>query len=65
MKYKATITETLMRVTEIEADSVEEAERKIRELYSNGEIVLTADDCINELTDFTVKMLRNGGGVAK
>ena len=57
MKYKATITETLEKTMEIEADNVDEAQQKLKDLYYSGEIILTADDCVTELTDFTVEVL--------
>jgi hypothetical protein len=44
MKYKVEIEETLLRTVEIEAESAADAETKVRQLYRNEEIVLSADD---------------------
>lgn len=44
MKYKVNIEELLSRIVEVEADSDEEAEEKVREMYRNEEIVLDAED---------------------
>lgn len=43
-KYNVKITETLVRSVETEADSYEEAEDKVRELYDDCSIVLDASD---------------------
>ena len=48
MKYKVEIEELLRRVIEIEADSESDAEMKVLELYRNFDIVLDADDFIDE-----------------
>lgn len=44
MKYKVNVEELLSRIVEVEADSDEEAEDKVREMYRNEEIVLDAED---------------------
>ena len=44
MKYKVNVEELLSRIVEVEADSDEEAEDKVREMYMNEEIVLDASD---------------------
>lgn len=44
MKYKVNVEELLSRIVEVEADSDEEAEEKVREMYRNEEIVLDAED---------------------
>lgn len=44
MKYKVNVEELLSRIVEVEADSDEEAEEKVREMYRNEEIVLDASD---------------------
>ncbi|MCM1062691.1 MAG: DpnD/PcfM family protein [Eubacterium sp.] len=44
-------------MAEIEANNAEEAKQKTEELYSNGDIVLTADDYIDGSTDFKVEVL--------
>ena len=44
MKYKVNVEELLSRIIEVEADSEEEAEDKVREMYMNEDIVLDASD---------------------
>ena len=44
MKYKVNVEELLSRIVEVEADSDEEAEEKVREMYMNEDIVLDASD---------------------
>lgn len=44
MKYKVNVEELLSRIIEVEADSDEEAEEKVREMYRNEEIVFDASD---------------------
>lgn len=44
MKYKVNVEELLSRIIKVEADSDEEAEEKVREMYRNEEIVLDAED---------------------
>ena len=44
--FKIEVKETLSRVIEIEANSVDEAFSKIQDLYKNEEIVLDADDYV-------------------
>ena len=51
--FDVTVTEELTRTISVKADSVEEAERKIRAKYANGEIVLDSSDYID--TQFCVK----------
>lgn len=46
MKVKIKITEKLVRVVSVTADSVEEAKEKVNDMYRAGEIVLTAEDFI-------------------
>lgn len=50
-KYDITITETLVRHVDIEADSREEALEKANEQYENSEIVLDADDYTSTLIE--------------
>ena len=56
-KYNVTITETLLRTVEVEAESEEDARAKVEELYDNCDIVLSADDfdgmdmSVEEVTD--------------
>lgn len=44
VKYRVNVEELLSRIVEVEADSDEEAEEKVREMYMNEEIVLDASD---------------------
>ena len=44
MKYKVNVEELLSRIVEVEAESEEEAEDKVREMYINEDIVLDASD---------------------
>lgn len=44
MKYKVNIKEILSRTVKIEADSLEDANRKVNELYDAEEIVLDFSD---------------------
>ena len=44
MKYKVNVEELLSKIVEVEADSDEEAEEKVKEMYMNEEIVLDASD---------------------
>lgn len=53
MIHEIKISETLSRVVEIDAKDEESALEKIREMYSNEEIVLGADDFDYDTT-FTI-----------
>ena len=53
MTYEIKVLETLSRVVEIDAKDEESALEKIREMYSNEEIVLSADDFDYDTT-FTI-----------
>ena len=44
MEYQITITETLSRTVSVEAPSAEIAEKHVRVLYRNEEIVLDSSD---------------------
>lgn len=44
MLFEVRIKETLVRVIDVEAESKEEAEQKIEEMYKNCAIVLDYDD---------------------
>ena len=44
MKYSVEVKETLFRLVEVEAESMNEAKEITEKLYKNEEIVLTADD---------------------
>lgn len=43
-KYLVTITETLLRTVEVEAESEDDAEEQVQEQYDNCDIILSADD---------------------
>lgn len=53
MTYEIKVLETLSRVVEIDAENEEDALDKIREMHSNEEIVLGADDFDYDTT-FTI-----------
>lgn len=57
-EYDVMITETLVRLVEVEAASREQAEEAVRKLYREGRIVLDADDYVD--TDFEVKKRKEG-----
>jgi len=44
VKYEINVEELLSRIVEVEADSEDEAEEKVREMYRNEDIVLDASD---------------------
>ena len=46
-KYTIEITETLQKQISVEANSYEEAERKVKEQYRNNDIILDSDDYID------------------
>ena len=50
MKYLINIEEVLSRDVVVEAESVEEAEQKVEQLYSTCKIVLNADDFVGTPT---------------
>ena len=43
-KYEVKITETLQRITEAEADTLDEAVSQVRERYRREEIILDSGD---------------------
>lgn len=47
MKVKVKITEKLVRVIDVHANSVEEAKQKVEDEYRAADIVLTADDFVS------------------
>lgn len=57
-KYDFNIIETLARVVTIEAETLEEAEEKIRDMYNNEEIVLDSSD----FQDTNIEILRDSEG---
>ena len=48
MKYKVEITEYLQRTIDVEANDENEAYSKVKQMYDNEEIVLSADDFIDK-----------------
>ena len=44
--YEVTITETLQKTVEVEANSREEAERQIEQRWHNSEYILAADSFV-------------------
>jgi len=51
MKYKMNVKEILSRTVEIEADSLEDANRKVHQLYDAEEIVLDSSDWQETIID--------------
>lgn len=47
MKYRVCITETLEEVVEVDAESSDEAVRKVHESYSNCDIILDANNFVD------------------
>lgn len=54
MEYLVEIKETLSKQLKVEADTADEAIRRVRNLYHDSEIVLTADDFVDYKID-TIK----------
>lgn len=44
--YEVTITETLQKTVEVEANSREEAERQVEQRWNDGEYILDADSFV-------------------
>lgn len=51
MKYKMNVKEILSRTVEIEADSLEDANRKVHQLYEAEKIVLDSSDWQETIID--------------
>lgn len=47
MRYKIKVQETLERIVEVEASSIDEARDKVEEMYNNEEIVLDYSDFVS------------------
>ncbi len=56
-KYQVEIVERLRKVIDIDADSIRDAEEKVKDLYDRKEIVLNHDDLL--LTEFNGKFGKN------
>lgn len=52
--YQIEIIETLSRMEEVEANSAEEAREKIEQQYTDGELILTAD---NANSDYQINII--------
>ena len=48
MKYKVEITEYLQRIIEVDAKDENEAYLKVKQMYDDEEIILSADDFIEK-----------------
>ena len=48
MKHKIKVQETLERIVEVEASSIDEARDKVEEMYNNEEIVLDYSDFVGK-----------------
>ena len=55
MKYKVEITEFLQKTIEVDATNKNEAYSKVKHMYDNEEIILSADD----FTDKEIKVLED------
>jgi hypothetical protein len=47
MKYRIRIEEVLSRFVRVEADSHQEAEKKVEKMYKEGQVVLGAEDFLS------------------
>ncbi len=56
-KYQVEIVEKLRKVIDIDADSIKDAEEKVKDLYDKKEIVLNHEDLL--LTEFNGKFGKN------
>ena len=56
MKYNVTITERLQRIVEVEAESPEDAQDIVEDMYYQQEIILDAEDMHEEAT-FEVELV--------
>ena len=63
--YYISVTETLNKIVEVQAESSEEALRKAEDAYYNGEIVLDSEDFVdtdfNDETEETIYNYELGG----
>ena len=63
--YYISVTETLNKIVEVQAESSEEALRKVEDAYYNGEIVLDSEDFVdtdfNDETEETINNYELGG----
>lgn len=54
MKYIIQISELLTRRLEIESETSEEAVQKVKDNYYDGDIVLEADDYVDDSVQFEI-----------
>lgn len=70
-KFRVTVTETLKRFVEVEAENEDEAAEKVDFMYDNEDIVLTADDyyatniTVDELPEQVQETARKRNGLAR
>ena len=70
-KFRVTVTETLKRFVEVEAENEDEAAEKVDFMYDNEDIVLTADDyystniTVDELPEQVQETARKRNGSAR
>ena len=70
-KFRVTVTETLKRFIEVEAENEDEAAEKVDFMYDNEDIVLTADDyyatniTVDELPEQVQETARKRNGSAR
>lgn len=55
MKYYVSVTETLNRVVSVDAESESEAKDKVETAYQCCELVLDADDYVEDSAEITVE----------
>ena len=70
-KFRVTVTETLKRFVEVEAENEDEAAEKVDFMYDNEDIVLSADDyyatniTVDELPEQVQETARKRNGSAR
>ena len=70
-KFRVTVTETLKRFVEVEAENEDEAAEKVDFMYDNEDIVLTADDyyatniTVDEMPEQVQETARKRNGSAR
>lgn len=59
-KFNIEFTETLQKTIEIEAESLDEALTKAKEMYHNEEVVLTSEDFVDvEIDESSQEIINN------
>ena len=70
-KFRVTVTETLKRFVDVEAENEDEAAEKVDFMYDNEDIVLTADDyyatniTVDEMPEQVQETARKRNGAAR